>query len=645
MSKRDHSKMNGLEDSAGGSKHKRRREAGGSLSDMDITMADPVEPKKQLSKAELKEMGMKIWIAVKDAVKDGRALAEPFLKKPPKKIYPNYYVLIENPIALEDIKKRLDNGSYASLEAVQADFELMFANAKQFNLPESDIYLDAKDLLKLVHKTYKKLSPSDKNSSEKAKPPSLTKTLKSKLDKLTSKTDSTGRYLSTEFMALPPKKIWAIYYQTIQNPECFDNIYKRLKGKEYMSSAQFAADVELIFSNALSFNQEGTQIYEDTLNMKDYFKQLMSDLPAPHNLPEYSKPTNKIKIRPPQPQALPTSSSNASAKITAAPLTLRVPRAQPVASTSTATPKAAPRSPAPVPRPTPNTSTLPVAPLTANRPSSKIAPKTATPKVAPKASNPQTLVPPAQVAKLKSATPQPAAQPVSYIQAVPPQYSQTQTPYVPPLAAPVPIAIAPMTAPSPAILRTSSVVNTQKTASQSPVPVVYPLNRQLRSAILRIQPRGRLLSLDHRDGVSNWSINLLPGETSVLVNQITYMEEEEDDGSEDEDIDIEKDDGDEDMDLDHEGSSPQNGRKKKRGRGRPPKKLTATAKASKAAIKKPPASKLGEVQVKLNNFVVTPQPENAGEWSVTPLTGANVIEIGEVNGMIWKVYAEKPAEP
>lgn len=62
--------MNGIEDAAGGSKHKRRREVGGSSSDVDITMADPVESKKELSKAEVKEMGTKIWTAVKDAVKE-----------------------------------------------------------------------------------------------------------------------------------------------------------------------------------------------------------------------------------------------------------------------------------------------------------------------------------------------------------------------------------------------------------------------------------------------------------------------------------------------------------------------------------------------------------------------------------------------
>jgi len=77
----------------------------------------------------------------------GRILSEPFLQKPPKKKYPDYYVIIQQPIALDDIKKRLETNQYPSLEAVKQDFELLFNNAKQYNLPESQIFLDAKDLL------------------------------------------------------------------------------------------------------------------------------------------------------------------------------------------------------------------------------------------------------------------------------------------------------------------------------------------------------------------------------------------------------------------------------------------------------------------------------------------------------------------
>jgi hypothetical protein len=77
----------------------------------------------------------------------GRPLSIDFLRKPPKRLYPDYYELINHPIALDDIKKQLDTGGYSSLEAVKNDFELCFSNAKQYNQTESIIFQDAKELL------------------------------------------------------------------------------------------------------------------------------------------------------------------------------------------------------------------------------------------------------------------------------------------------------------------------------------------------------------------------------------------------------------------------------------------------------------------------------------------------------------------
>jgi len=86
-------------------------------------------------------------------------------------------------------------------------------------------------------------------------------------------------------------------------------------------------------------------------------------------------------------------------------------------------------------------------------------------------------------------------------------------------------------------------------------------------------------------------------------------------------------------------------RNKPRGRGRPLKAATIAAKAAAAAKaareKKKAASKVGEIQLKLNNLVVKEQPEEHGEWNVQLPAGPNVIEVGEVGGMVWKVYAER----
>ncbi len=43
---------------------------------------------------------------------------------------------------------------------------------------------------------------------------------------------------------------------------------KRLKQKVYQSAAEFAVDVELIFSNATTFNQDGTQIFIDAVTLR-----------------------------------------------------------------------------------------------------------------------------------------------------------------------------------------------------------------------------------------------------------------------------------------------------------------------------------------------------------------------------------------
>lgn len=46
------------------------------------------------------------------------------------------------------------------------------------------------------------------------------------------------------------------------------HLQKRLKRKEYPKPSDFANDVELVFSNALEFNQERTQIWEDAVTLR-----------------------------------------------------------------------------------------------------------------------------------------------------------------------------------------------------------------------------------------------------------------------------------------------------------------------------------------------------------------------------------------
>ena len=94
--------------------------------------------------------------------------------------------------------------------------------------------------------------------------------------------------LSAEFMELPSKKLWPMYYKQIKRPQCIENVFvsslvlvtlylsnpciqKHLKRKEYTTSLDFANDVELVFSNALEFNMEHTPIWEDAIVLRVRF--------------------------------------------------------------------------------------------------------------------------------------------------------------------------------------------------------------------------------------------------------------------------------------------------------------------------------------------------------------------------------------
>lgn len=60
------------------------------------------------------------------------------------------------------INKRLKRGDYKSLEELVKDFQLMFANAREYNIEGSVIYEKAVKLEKYVLETAKSLQPGMK---------------------------------------------------------------------------------------------------------------------------------------------------------------------------------------------------------------------------------------------------------------------------------------------------------------------------------------------------------------------------------------------------------------------------------------------------------------------------------------------------
>ena len=206
-------------------------------------------------------------------------------------MYADYYTVIKKPIALDRIKSQLELGEYQSLIAVKNDLDQCFRNAKRYNVKESQIFNDAKFLqvCRLVLHSSKTSNPSQKLTlreyvnmtgdtkdeaeghnedtlhedghesglkdgveEEPKKKKVMARHLTVRLDKLVAKKDDacvvtflslfvfpehvvcSGNTLSNDFMELPNKKIWAIYYKTIARPMSFEKIYVRLFMLNYL---------------------------------------------------------------------------------------------------------------------------------------------------------------------------------------------------------------------------------------------------------------------------------------------------------------------------------------------------------------------------------------------------------------------------
>ena len=70
------------------------------------------------------------------------------------------------------------------------------------------------------------------------------------------------------------------YPQVIKHPMDFGTIGKRLKSGHYTSSKGFMDDMELVFSNAKTFNQKGSDIYVMTENVENAFKNALKKIPV-----------------------------------------------------------------------------------------------------------------------------------------------------------------------------------------------------------------------------------------------------------------------------------------------------------------------------------------------------------------------------
>ena len=97
-----------------------------------------------------------------------RDIIGPFMVKPCKETYPDYYSVIKNPMDMETIKKRIKSSSYKTLKKFKSDVNLLFDNCKAYNDPTSILHQDACELQFFFNKVYQSQIPHrKKHNSDK----------------------------------------------------------------------------------------------------------------------------------------------------------------------------------------------------------------------------------------------------------------------------------------------------------------------------------------------------------------------------------------------------------------------------------------------------------------------------------------------
>jgi len=88
---------------------------------------------------------------------------------------------------------------------------------------------------------------------------------------ITNCADENGRKRCDLFRELPDKREYPDYYRIIPSPIALSHIRKRINTHQYKVVTSFRDDVRLMFTNARTYNQEGSWVYIDAVEMEKVF--------------------------------------------------------------------------------------------------------------------------------------------------------------------------------------------------------------------------------------------------------------------------------------------------------------------------------------------------------------------------------------
>ncbi|XP_052781676.1 protein polybromo-1-like isoform X8 [Mya arenaria] len=249
-----------------------------------------------------------------------RTISEPFHLLPYKTLYPNYYDVIEQPIDLKMIAKKVQDNEYRTPDDIDRDVTLMVSNAKTFNEPKSLIYKDALTLKKVFDTKKREIEhrKSNAKSSERLRTrgstsaqklsaqfaaleypepidptdimeyeeDSGTETVMSEeenpmwhlFNAVKNYTTADGLKIIDPFCKLPSKRYYPDYYEEIKKPISVNNVQKKIKSGYYNSLDQLYTELNLVFENAKQYNADESIIFKNACLLQRAMREKKKEL-------------------------------------------------------------------------------------------------------------------------------------------------------------------------------------------------------------------------------------------------------------------------------------------------------------------------------------------------------------------------------
>ncbi|KAM3620779.1 uncharacterized protein V6R79_001807 [Siganus canaliculatus] len=267
------------------------------------------EAESQSSSMEMSNPIFQLYEAVRGARNNqGQVFSEPFQQLPSRREYPDYYQQIKQPISLQQIRAKMKNGEYDSVEQIDTDLTLMFENAKRYNMPNSSIYKRAFRLHQIMQAKKRELLRRDDEDGDSilssdagsVKRKSHKKNVKKNRMKALyaavteAREAGTSRRLCDLFMVKPSKKDYPDYYKVILEPMDLKTIEHNIRSERYTTEEVLMDDMKLMFRNARHYNEEGSQVYNDADILEKILKDKRKEMGPPE---EEDVGSPKLKLR------------------------------------------------------------------------------------------------------------------------------------------------------------------------------------------------------------------------------------------------------------------------------------------------------------------------------------------------------------